>query len=287
MVHKRTITALAVPTVSPSEDHTDGSWGVNDIYSGEFYLNETDVKLYIRVAGVIKEIPLAAGADGNGIFDAANDGGTVPTSYSINVADLVTWTAPDNSTSNVFFRLESLNGTGYLEMDGQGNLEHGGVFTITTGNVNGKLSVLGGGSGVTANFSATSGEGVRSNSSNNWAGRFRNSGGSTFKCMWMADGYCALWKTGTPPNVADAWFSVVSDNNIAASKAAWFRNSGIKDLFIIQDDGVCLFSTFTIATLPAVVAGGIIRVSDETGGDTLAYSDGVNWLRMSDGTIVA
>ena len=95
MVHKRTLTALAVPTVSPSEDHTDGSWSVNDIYSGEFYLNETDVKLYIRVAASIVEIPLAASGDGNGIFDVANDGGTVSTAFVINLTDTINYAGGD------------------------------------------------------------------------------------------------------------------------------------------------------------------------------------------------
>ena len=95
MVHKRTLTALAVPTVSPSEDHTDGSWSGNDIYSGEFYLNETDVKLYIRVAAAIVEIPLAASGDGNGIFDVANDGGTVSTAFVINLTDTINYAGGD------------------------------------------------------------------------------------------------------------------------------------------------------------------------------------------------
>ncbi len=44
----------------------------------------------------------------------------------------------------------------------------------------------------------------------------------------------------------------------------------------------------TVATLPAdVTAGQIIFVSDETGGATLAFSDGTNWRRQTDLTIVA
>lgn len=89
MVHKRTLTALAVPTVSPSEDHTDGSWSVNDIYSGEFYLNETDVKLYIRIASAIVEIPLGAVGDGDGIYDG---NGTIPTTTVSTITDTINFT---------------------------------------------------------------------------------------------------------------------------------------------------------------------------------------------------
>lgn len=65
------------------------------------------------------------------------------------------------------------------------------------------------------------------------------------------------------------------------------EDSGGVDNFTVIDEGICVFRAFTVATLPTATAGGMIRVSDETGGDTLAYSDGVNWRRMSDGAIVS
>jgi len=45
---------------------------------------------------------------------------------------------------------------------------------------------------------------------------------------------------------------------------------------------------FTVATLPAVgPVGAEIFVSDETGGPVPAFSDGTNWLRGTDRTIVS
>ncbi len=57
--------------------------------------------------------------------------------------------------------------------------------------------------------------------------------------------------------------------------------------FEIQSDGVVVVKSFVKASLPSVIAGGLIRVSDEVGGDTVAYSDGANWLRVSDGATVS
>ena len=57
--------------------------------------------------------------------------------------------------------------------------------------------------------------------------------------------------------------------------------------FEVQDDGVAVFNTFTVATLPSQVAGGFIYVSDETGGATMAFSDGTNWRRVQDRAVVA
>lgn len=48
--------------------------------------------------------------------------------------------------------------------------------------------------------------------------------------------------------------------------------------------------TYTVATLPPVPllpTIGLIGVSDETGGPTLAFSNGVNWLRTLDNAIVS
>ena len=46
--------------------------------------------------------------------------------------------------------------------------------------------------------------------------------------------------------------------------------------------------TYTVATIPAKVAGGIIYVSDGAAGSPiLAFSDGTDWLRSDTGAAVA
>jgi hypothetical protein len=46
--------------------------------------------------------------------------------------------------------------------------------------------------------------------------------------------------------------------------------------------------TYTVATLPpATTVGRIVYVSNEAGGAVLAFSDGVNWLRVTDRAIVS
>lgn len=47
--------------------------------------------------------------------------------------------------------------------------------------------------------------------------------------------------------------------------------------------------SYTVATLPDPTAwtGALIYVSDETGGATLAFSDGTNWRRAQDRAVVA
>lgn len=50
-----------------------------------------------------------------------------------------------------------------------------------------------------------------------------------------------------------------------------------------------IFPEYTVATVPSAVNydNGVIIVSDETGGRTLATSDGADWLRVSDGAVVS
>lgn len=47
--------------------------------------------------------------------------------------------------------------------------------------------------------------------------------------------------------------------------------------------------TYTVSTVPAAATypRGIIYVSDETGGATLAFSDGANWRRVQDRNVVS
>lgn len=47
--------------------------------------------------------------------------------------------------------------------------------------------------------------------------------------------------------------------------------------------------TYTVATLPTASTwtGYVIYVSDETGGATLAFSDGTNWRRVQDRNVVS
>lgn len=53
--------------------------------------------------------------------------------------------------------------------------------------------------------------------------------------------------------------------------------------------GPLVTATYTVATLPAVATypGGLIFVSDETGGPTIAYSDGTDWRRVYDNAVVS
>lgn len=45
-----------VPTVAPSNDHTDGSWDALDIYKGELFINLADDRIWFRGDGGIKEL---------------------------------------------------------------------------------------------------------------------------------------------------------------------------------------------------------------------------------------
>jgi len=88
------------------------------------------------------------------------------------------------------------------------------------------------------------------------------------------------------------------DQNIKAVKIARFRSvpqTDAGDVGIgvtnpaakLDVDGVVKVKSYTVATLPAVVAGGMIYVSNETGGAVLAFGDGTNWRRSTDRAVVA
>ena len=78
-----------------------------------------------------------------------------------------------------------------------------------------------------------------------------------------------------------------------------FRNAGTTKALVkgngkfVSQDGIhCQGGqirphSYTVATLPTGEVGGMIHVSDETGGAQNAYYDGSNWKRMSDGATVS
>ncbi len=50
-----------------------------------------------------------------------------------------------------------------------------------------------------------------------------------------------------------------------------------------------ILASYTVATVPtaSLWTSGVIVVTDETGGFTLAFSDGSNWRRMQDRAVVS
>jgi hypothetical protein len=64
-----------------------------------------------------------------------------------------------------------------------------------------------------------------------------------------------------------------------------------RDLYLrsLTASGPIVHASYTVATVPAAAtyARGVIYVSDETGGATMAFSDGTNWRRFSDRAIVS
>lgn len=61
--------------------------------------------------------------------------------------------------------------------------------------------------------------------------------------------------------------------------------------FSVATDATLLLQlkTFTVATLPSAASypRGVIYVSNEAGGATLAFSNSTNWLRVQDRAIVS
>ena len=59
----------------------------------------------------------------------------------------------------------------------------------------------------------------------------------------------------------------------------------------VATDSVLLIQakTYTVATVPTASSypRGVIYVSNETGGATLAFSDGTNWRRVQDRAVVS
>ena len=56
---KRSTVTGATPTIGPSIDYTDGTWGVDDIYTGELFYNVADERLWIGSTTGVTEVKLS------------------------------------------------------------------------------------------------------------------------------------------------------------------------------------------------------------------------------------
>lgn len=88
----------------------------------------------------------------------------------------------------------------------------------------------------------------------------------------------------------EAMVHIEGANDLAGASALLAKdNSGVMS-FDVQNDGVCLFRSFTLATLPAVTSGGQIFVSDATGASltgSMCFSNGTVWIDQTTGLAVA
>ena len=76
---------------------------------------------------------------------------------------------------------------------------------------------------------------------------------------------------------------IIDDNGALNQKG----QSLIESIALVINSG--LLNSYTVATVPDPVKNeqSLIYISDETGGATTAFSDGVNWLRSQDRTIIS
>jgi hypothetical protein len=71
---------------------------------------------------------------------------------------------------------------------------------------------------------------------------------------------------------------------------ARFGAGGVTSQAKLDIDGAAKVASYTVATAPSASttgAGSMIFVSDESGGATIAFSDGTNWRRVSDRAVVS
>ena len=107
---------------------------------------------------------------------------------------------------------------------------------------------------------------------------FRNTTGSHSGSLYFDYKVNTFFRAGGVSKV----MTLTSSQNVGIGKS----NPSAK----LDVDGTVRIGSYTISTLPSASihgAGSLIYISDEAGGATIAFSDGTNWRRMSDRTIVS
>jgi len=107
---KRTATSGATPTVGPSTNHTDGTWGINDIYGGEFFWNMADEKLWLGWnTGSTSGVTLIYPSSGSGGTYTADNGLTETPANNFQLGGaLITDTYIDGASNTYGIELQDL-----------------------------------------------------------------------------------------------------------------------------------------------------------------------------------
>jgi hypothetical protein len=166
-----------------------------------------------------------------------------------------------------------------------GNLNVTGVATATTFNGNLTGNVTGNVTGdVTGNLNGLTYP--SSDGSSNQVLKTDGSGSITFASVSSLSDFD--WENDTDLGSIEDSATVTTDSGSITDPV-----SNDYNLKLIATDGVIYPDTFvlpsyTVSTLPSTnPAGGMLFVTDETGGSVPAFSDGTNWRRVTDRAIVS
>lgn len=96
-----------IPTIGPSQDHTDGTWVPSDVYEAEFFVNVTDQKIYILMDGTIVEL---------------TTGGPVPIPTLEDVLTAGNTTGANNIILGIDQNFQNASGNAYLNLGYTGDI---------------------------------------------------------------------------------------------------------------------------------------------------------------------
>jgi len=89
-----------------------------------------------------------------------------------------------------------------------------------------------------------------------------------------------------PPSTSTVEVMIFTQTSVNVPTDASITSAKLASARLDMPD-VLKVKSYAVASLPTAVAGGVIFVTDETGGAVLAFSDGTNWRRSTDRTIVS
>lgn len=274
IVIKRSSVASEVPTVGPSNDHTDGSWDSLDIYSGEFFANEADEKLFIRLDGTIKELMFTSSAI-NTIY-SAND--TVGTGRIITLTDTITFTGGTKFSVSAPCDLATAGGittigngtTNYFKQTTNYSEQFSSTATFAGfhSNRNGNGIAMRG-SSVTRQTISSTGTMVFQT---NWDNNFNSNG--TY-AMHITTGQLVGVGLSSELVVPSAKLHVRGVGNDNTANAFFVSNSDDTQLFKIRNDGSSIFGTGNpdaSALLELVSTTQGFRIMNMTGAQAVAIT---------------
>ena len=105
-----------------------------------------------------------------------------------------------------------------------------------------------------------------------------------FKGTYSVSGTTLTFSTA-PPNGTAIECMTMNQLDINVPVDATITSAKLSGVLTMPN--VLTVKSYTVSALPTVVAGGVIFVTNESGGAVLAFSDGTNWRRSTDRAVVS
>lgn len=228
------------------------------------------------------------------LFEITN-GGSVkvnnPNHHEIGAFSFHTGNAKANVTNGSAFSLEALDNTVLFDISAAGGHRMLGTLAISDSTLKAQLSVITNSSTTAGIFNNVgvnaTGYAIRAIAEDNIAVVIETNGNGASNTSLYTNSNVVFGGTQPVGGVSGTTRLLVNGSTSGTEWGIQTKDGSGVTGFSINNDGVGVLRNYTVATVPTSIAGGLIYVTNESGGATPCYGDGSTWRRIYDKAVIS